>query len=185
MERVLPRGYRSLSSLNTKLLVDHLWGKSEQLHLLVLIRQVERLLRLLCFHIIYILLLSLCCVEGNNKDLHVAMCISVSLISFGGDWKKRPTRISSWKLPVSWRPRVRFFSSNPKMSIFVNAVPRDLWGFTCYFSGQAIIFPPEESRTMGPKVTFAVLPSMVELHFISVHERVDLTSYTPPRKQEN
>lgn len=54
-------GHRSLRSLNTNLLVDHLWGKPEQLHLSALIRQVERLLRLLCFHITYVLLLSLLC----------------------------------------------------------------------------------------------------------------------------
>lgn len=29
---------------------------------------------------------------------------------------------------------------------------------------------------MGQKVAFSVLPSMVELRYISVHERFDLTS---------
>lgn len=73
MEQLLPRGYRSFSSLNTNLLVDHRWGKPEQVHLLVLTRGVERLLRLLCFHITDISLLSLFSVKENNNDLPVAM----------------------------------------------------------------------------------------------------------------
>lgn len=67
--------------------LDHLWGKPEQLYLLALIRQVERLLRLLCFfHITYILLVSFCSVK-EDIYLHVTMCINKSPDSFGEETK--------------------------------------------------------------------------------------------------
>lgn len=57
--------------------------------------------------------------------------------------------------------------------MFVNVVPWDLESFTCNFSAQAVIYPPEESRTTGQKIAFSVLTSVVELHFFSVQERFD------------
>lgn len=137
MEWLQPRGYRSLSSLNTNLSIDHFWGKPKQLHLLALIRQAERLQRLLCFHTHCILLVPFCSLKDDNS---VSSCdrvyLSNSLRRSGKKQNQLPFK--SHRTSLSQRVRSLLFPSSPNISTFLYTITLKSVKFTNNFCGWVI-----------------------------------------------